>query len=141
MFCDDAKEIAKVSIRKVKITDTVKGKNIEYTSIAESQLENIMNTMRKNGLQPVVIDRDGNYTSLTKQKDVAMEDIHIRNVNGIWMISGVINGKTLKPREIDQKDAEAFKKGQDTITTVLKKYYNGSLSPSQEQERKRGMGR
>ena len=141
MFGEDAKEMAKVNNRKVKIMDTVKRRNMEYTSIAESQLETIMNTMRKNGLQPVVIDREGNYTNLGKQKNVAMEDIHIKNTNGVWMISGVVDGKNLRPREISQEDAEAFKKGQNTISSVLQKYYKDFFLPSQEQERKRGLSR
>ena len=141
MFGEDAKEMAKVNNRKVKIMDTNKRRNMEYTSIAESQLETIMNTMRKNGLQPVVIDREGNYTNLGKQKNVAMEDIHIKNTNGVWMISGVVDGKNLRPREISQEDAEAFKKGQNTISSVLQKYYKDFFLPSQEQERKRGLSR
>ena len=145
-FNDDAKNMSKVTNRSLKVVVTENRQNVVYANIPQDQIQEITQQLRKAGFQPFAVNTDGQPVSLATQKVVParlmtlddgrmVENVNMRNDNGIWVMAASIDGKPLPEREVSHDDAIVFKQGQQTMADIVLKYYandfNQPQTPSQ----------
>lgn len=132
MFGEDAKNMAKVANRSLKIMDTNKRVNMEYYSMTPDQKDFVIDKMRKAGFLPVVIDQKGQVIGEGK-KDIVIEamttsngrrfeQMSIKETDGRWMLNGIMDGVKMTPREMSRDDAYSYMDGRKSIANILEKY-------------------
>lgn len=144
MFGDDAKNMAKVANRSLKIMDTNRRVNMEYYSMTPDQKDFVMDKMRIAGFLPVVIDQKGNVIGSGKKEMVIdamttdsgrrFEQMSIKQTEGKWMLNGIVDGVKMPAREVSKEDAYLYMNGKKSIDNILEKYYERKQDGSSQKQ-------